>query len=275
VTEVSIRILEGIPRWVIYLLLTIVMAYPIARPIGLPIPVTEYSQGVYDAVEGLKEGDVVCYETNVGVGRIPELHPGQIALLQHILTKPVKMIMIMQEVEAPKVLVDYTLPELDFMGKKYGEDYVVLGYLPGFETGAAAFATDIHSQFEKDYYGTPIGNLPMMENIKSMEDITIILGTAGTESIYYIRQWVEPYGVKLALATHSMNFPSFIPYYDAGQYVGLLDGIRGAAEYEVLTNNPGRAVAGSDALSSGTMLTIILVIMGNLGYTITRTRGKR
>jgi hypothetical protein len=268
------NMLQNIPTWVIYILLIVLMAYPIARPIGLPVPVTEYSRGLYDAVEALQPGDIVVYETNLGVGRIPELHSGQVALLQHLFSKPIKIVIVGQYVDSPKVLADNSMPMVDTMGKVYGVDYVNLGFLPGLETGAAAFAKDMASQFEKDYYGTPISQIPLMQNIGGFENVAFITGSAGTESIYFIRQWVEAYGLKMALNTHSMNFPNFIPYYQAGQYAGLLDGIRGAAEYELLTNNPGRAVAGTDALSTGTLLTVILILIGNLGYTIDRLGGK-
>ena len=50
------------------------------------------------------------------------------------------------------------------------------------------------------------------------------------------------------------------------QIKGLLIGLRSAAEYELLIEKPGIAVAQMDAQSAAHAVILILIILGNLGY---------
>ena len=56
----------------------------------------------------------------------------------------------------------------------------------------------------------------------------------------------------------------------SGQYKGLLAGLRGAAEYELLTDYPGSAILGMDAQSAAHFLVIALIAIGNIGFFLTR-----
>jgi hypothetical protein len=44
--------------------------------------------------------------------------------------------------------------------------------------------------------------------------------------------------------------------------------MRGAAEYEILVNHPGKAVAGMDAQSFAHVLIVLFIILGNVGYVL-------
>jgi hypothetical protein len=59
---------------------------------------------------------------------------------------------------------------------------------------------------------------------------------------------------------------SFYPFLSAGQMVGLLGGLKGAAEYEMLIDKPGMGQRGMDAQSVCHLVIILLVIAGNVGY---------
>jgi hypothetical protein len=61
----------------------------------------------------------------------------------------------------------------------------------------------------------------------------------------------------------------------SGQINGLIGGLRGAAEYEILIGQKGKAVAGMDAQSATHIAIIVLVIMCNLFYFSSRNRARR
>jgi hypothetical protein len=52
----------------------------------------------------------------------------------------------------------------------------------------------------------------------------------------------------------------------SGQINGLIGGLRGAAEYEGLVGQKGRAIAGMDAQSATHLAIIMLVLTCNLFY---------
>ena len=60
--------------------------------------------------------------------------------------------------------------------------------------------------------------------------------------------------------------PGLYPLLRSGQINGLIGGLRGAAEYESLIGQKGKAVAGMDAQSATHVAIIVLVIMCNLVY---------
>jgi hypothetical protein len=56
------------------------------------------------------------------------------------------------------------------------------------------------------------------------------------------------------------------PLLRSGQINGLIGGLRGAAEYESLIGQKGRAVAGMDAQSATHAAIVVLVVLCNLFY---------
>ena len=72
-----------------------------------------------------------------------------------------------------------------------------------------------------------------------------------------------------------MSAPRFYPLIDTGQINGLLGGLRGAAEYEILLNREGKAIAGMDAQSATHFLIIFLIVVCNLFYFLTGQEGRR
>jgi len=69
--------------------------------------------------------------------------------------------------------------------------------------------------------------------------------------------------------------PGLYPLLRSGQINGLIGGLRGAAEYETLIDQKGRAIAGMDAQSATHLAIIVLVIICNIFYFLLRKQGKQ
>jgi len=271
--EVMVKELD--PR-LMYLLLFIVVGAPLIRPLGLPLPITEPVLALYNKIESLPPGSIVLFEYGVGAASWPEHGPSNIAVLKHLLSKDVKLILIsLYTAEGPTLFATRIKPAIEsYLEKKtYGVDYVDFGYITGYETAMAAIAENVHKALSVDVYGTPVEKIPLMKNVKSAEDIDLVVATAYCEP--YIRQFYTPYGVPVAIMTWGMNAPGYMPYIDAGQLCGMLAGIRGAAEYETLIGSPGEGISSADALSLSHLLVIALVIIGNIQYILTKERSGR
>jgi hypothetical protein len=65
-----------------------------------------------------------------------------------------------------------------------------------------------------------------------------------------------------------------MPFVQAGQVKGLLQGLRGAAEYELLSGSAGIAAAGMDAQSLGHLLIIGSILVGNVAYFMSKKQPK-
>jgi hypothetical protein len=67
--------------------------------------------------------------------------------------------------------------------------------------------------------------------------------------------------------------PRCYTFLQTKQLVGLLAGMRGAAEYERLSENYGLATIGMDSQSVIHLLIVFFIIVGNISYFVTR-KGK-
>lgn len=274
------RMIE-VDRRVIYLLVFILIMWPLLQPMGLPVPITAITRKVYDAVEAVPDGGMILFSANHGFASLPENGPQLWALMQHVFDlqarKPgIRIIFHGFWIEGTMVADTY----LKKLGKgpddpNYGKTYVNLGWIPLAEVGMATWATDIHRTTAKDMYGIDTGTIPLMKDLKTLTDImdkyphvlliTVESGTPGIPE--FLRQWQEPYKVKnIVTACTAVVTPGNMPYVAAGQLIGVVDGLSGAAQYEVLIRRPGEASAGTDALSMTHFLVIVFVVIGNIGY---------
>jgi len=263
---------------IIYGLAWIFVLFPLLSPLGLPIPISGDSIAWKSFIDNdIQDGDTVIFTLMYGTSGMPELFPMSVATMKHILEKDVKFIVVSFWTEGPLVF-DTLLGQVDpaDYGKIYGEDWIRLGYLPGGETAMGAFATSFQNTVPRDYVeGNSLDSFPIMADIKSAEDIDLIIsfetGTPGTPE--WLRQWNTPYGVPQITGCIGVSVPGIIPYINSGQLSALLPGLTVSAEYEVLLNKPGLAVAGVDAVSTSHLLVVMLVILGNITYFMTKEDG--
>lgn len=268
--------LQHIDRKIIYLVLLIAVALPLLSPIGLPVSIGKETTGIYDAVEALQPGDVVALAFDYSPSSYSEMHPQAAAAFTHLMLKPGIKVVMLAFWETGPMFAQEVIDKLDLHGKQEGVDFVNLGYVPGGETAMSAFAGDIYNTFPKDYKGKAIASLPMMAGIKTGADIDLMIEiTGGSPGVpEMIRQLQGPYGVKYAAGLPAISVPIYMPYMNSGQMIGLMSGLRGAAEYEMLLKEPGKGVAAMDALSATHLVMIAFILIGNIGYFVQKSRQK-
>jgi hypothetical protein len=77
------------------------------------------------------------------------------------------------------------------------------------------------------------------------------------------------------MMAHSMAGSTLLPYYLSGNLKGLAVGVRGGAELEKLTGFYGDATIRMDAINITHIMFVLIIILGNVGYTITRMKLRR
>jgi hypothetical protein len=259
---------------IIYFILFVLIAFPLLHPIGLPLPIDKDCKDVYNKIESLNAGDVAVLTQNIGGGNRAELYPQYKAVLEHLLRKDgVKIILEEEGTEAP-VFSQLVLQELNaFKRKTYGVDFVDLGYIPGDEAAIAGLSRDLHALVSKDYYGTPIDQIPMLKDVNTAKDFTIVMDiTASADSQFWLNQAYAPYGTAIALGLASAKVPDATAYYKAGQIFGILESLKGAGQYEFLIGSPGSAIIGMDAQSLAHLYIAILIIFGNTVFFLGRKK---
>jgi len=252
-------------RHIIYLALTVLIAIPLISPLGLPVTVTRYTVDMYDAIEALPRGSAVGASISWGSANWPETGPQMTAILQHLFRKPVRIVLASWTVEGP-MLFERILSNIDKGEKKYGDDYVLLPYIPGIETAFAAYAADIvAASGGVDYYGKRLSELSAVKGVKTIDDLAYQIFTTNTSIDGEMRQWSR-FKVKLGVALLGGSVPGAMPYVVSGRIVGMINGIRGAAEYELLLKKPGLGLKSTDAVSLTHVLALALIVAGNVVY---------
>lgn len=269
--------LTSLPREVVMSLVIIAMVIPALNPLGLPLMTGDMAKAWYDTVDALPEGSVILMDIGYGSGGYPSLGPGNIAALHQMFEKDLKVVLMATDLEGTMMyplIMDSVKPEENY-GLVYGEDYVFIGYIAGEQTAMSGVLGDLKALVSMDYQGTSIDSLSLMDNINGADDFDLVvyLTTAGGTAEGWVYQAYSQYNKDLIGGVLSMMTTSIKPYYDSGQILGIMDGIKGAADLEFITGHPGDAIISSDILTFTQILVLILLLVGNVSYLMLKREG--
>lgn len=262
--------LTSLPREIVLGLVLISMIIPTLKPLGLPLMVGTMAKDWYDTVDALPEGSIVLFDIGFGAGGYPSLGPATIASFHQFFEKNLKVIIMATAIEGSMMyplIMDAVQPETRY-GAVYGEDYAFIGYIAGGQTAMAGVLGDLHAIVTVDYKGTPINQITLLKDVKGSEDYVLVsyITTSGDTSEGWVYQAYSAYNKDVVGGFLSMMTPTMKPYYDTRQLLGVLDGVKGAADMEFLTGHPGDAIKSSDVLSFSQTLVVIFIIVGNIAY---------
>jgi hypothetical protein len=264
-------------RW-LYALMIFVIALALLRPIGLAIVPSADTQKVYDIIENLPPGSIVWMGMEFSAGGIPELMPAILSMIRQGWKEGRDLRFVcagMWQMAGDMAEQAFSTVKSEFPDKQYGVDWVNIGYKPGGEVLLQQYQSNIIETAQGvDFYGQDLNQFPLMKEFTSLKQAEVIAifctGTPGEKE--YIKHVTSPNNIPLIEAAISVSIPECMPLVQAGQIKGLIAGMKGAAEYEVLVGSPGSATAGMDAQSFSHALIIIFMILGNIGYVLTKNK---
>ncbi len=262
------RLMKIDVRW-LYLLMAIFVTFPLLRPLGLPLAITKEVRTTFERVNSMvSAGDIVLVDVDFDPSSAPELLPQFLAMGKHLLQKKARIISFSMTAGGFMYQRDFTenIAQKEY-GYKYGEDIISLPYKAGNEAAYASFGKDMKALYTEDYYGKPLSSLPLWSQIKTPKDADLcICYCAGDQAVWLIRQVGQVTGVPVMNGTVASSGAFMTPYWASGQMVGFVVGMSGAAEYELLSKNPGSAAGAMDGQSFGHILITLFVVLGNIGY---------
>ena len=267
-----LNMLQNIDRRIIYVVLLIAVSVPLISPIGIPLLVNPSTQSVYDSVEALSANDVVLLAFDYSPGSAADLHPQAEAVVAHLNKKGIKWVAVAFWADGP-MMCDLIINKYEAAGGKYGTDFANLGYMTGGENAIKIFGQDPYV-ITQDTRGNATTSLPIMQGIQTVADFAYIIEFASGNPGYgeWLRQVIDPMGIKFAAGVVTVSAPQAIPFYSSGQLDGLLQGLRGGAEYEVLVGVPGAGASMMDASSLGHMVIIGFILLGNIAFFLTKKK---
>jgi len=269
--------LQWIDVRILYLIILITLVIPMFKPLGLPVAVSENTNKVYETIESLPDGSVIWVSHDTGPGNAPELNPMISALARQAFRKNCKIIAtsFFNEMVGPALTQEYIEVVANEMGKVYGVDWINLGFRTNAFPAIIRIMIDDIKQGagNVDWSGKPLDQFPIMEEVKSIKDDVDLIFTTSVGTPGY-GQWMEyvaePLHKPLTGGASLTMYSGMQHYVRSGQLKGCLGGLRGAAEYEQLVGKPGKGLAGMDAQSMAHMTVIVFLILGNIGYLLSK-----
>lgn len=274
-------------RW-IFLAMGLSVLIPILLKTEFPETATAQSQAVFDEVEKLKPGDKVLMAWDWDPASAGELEPMATAFALHCASKKLKLY-FMAIYPLGSQMSENTINDVikvDFPDMKYGEDYVNLGYKPGYEGVIKVIVNNLRELYPTDARGTNLDQIPMCRGVTNIQDMKLIINVSS--GYPGIKEWVQyaatPYKNKFKLVGGCTGVQASLMYpYIPQQLAGQLGAIKGAAEYENLVTakyapdspreiyKEGRRRMGPQLIAH--MLMITLIVLGNVIYFVQRSRG--
>ena len=227
-------------RW-IFLSMFLAVAIPILLELEFPEKPTKLAQDVFDEIEKLQPGDKVLLAFDYDPASEGELGPMATSFILHCANKKLKMYFLSLFPVGPQMVEDGITKVIltDFPDLVYGEDYVNLGYKPGYEGVIKVIMTDLRELYTTDARGQNIDQIPMCQDVENVQDMKLIVNVfAGYPGS---KEWVQygttayPDKIKMVAGVTGVQAPYMYPYVPK-QLKGLLGAIKGAAEYETLVN---------------------------------------
>jgi hypothetical protein len=268
-------------RWV-YLTLFVAVIVSLLLHFTIPVPISKEARNIYNYVEGLGAGDAIHLALDYDPSVSAELDPMTLSILKQCFAKDIKVIITALHQFGPALAaerIDTAVARHEALtGEKKinGADFVYLGYKPYPVLIILGMGQNYRIPFPRDYYGVPLDSLPMMSDIRNYSDVKAVINISGTSATdWWISYGNGRYGVPLAIGVTGVMATEYYPYLQTDQIFGLLGGLKGAAEYEMLVKTPGPAVEGMKVQIVAHAIIILFIVIGNVGFFAMRRSEKR
>lgn len=274
---------QTLDRRVIFLFIALSVSLPLLFHVIFPEKISPIVASMFERVENLPEGSRVLISFDYSPSTVPEVQPMVDAVVRHCAARNQKLY-LMALWGTGQNITDETIERVikpEFPHYRYGEDYLNLGYKSGNQGLINVILTDLKKMYTTDVHGTAIDSIPMMGPIRNLKNFDIIFtfggGFPGT------KEWVlfagDPGRIPVASGVTAVQAPLLYPYYPT-QLLGLMGGIKGAAEYEselirrhprfADVPHPGIDMMGPQAVAH--IVIMIFIVIGNAAYFAGRRR---
>ena len=234
--------IQSLDRRYIYIIVALSIIIPLLIPFNSRIDTTKPTEDVYQMIDSFagKPNKAILMNFSHNASTLAELFPMEVAILRHCFERDVKVFTLcFMPDTAP--LVDYAIntAKEDFSNIKAGVNYCNFGYKPRslFLPILVGMGENVAEAVETDSEGRKLENLPIIEGIKNYDDLNLVIDFSASGSVF---SWVTyaraKFGANVAAGVTAVMAADNYPYLQSGQLIGMLAGIKGAAEYEKLVD---------------------------------------
>lgn len=233
--------MQALDRRYIYLVVALAIILPLIIPFNSRTYVTEPTENVYkkiDSFTGRKDRAILmCFSHDAST--MAELFPMEVAILRHCFERKIQVFTICF-MPAAKPLMDYAIQTAkEEYNVQSGIDYCNFGYKPWglFLPILLGMGDDIAEAVDIDDEGRKIANLEIMKEIRNYNEMNLVIDFAASAAVHsWITYARARFGANVAAGITAVMAADNYPYLQTGQLIGMLSGLKGAAEYEKLVD---------------------------------------
>lgn len=267
--------LASIDRRIIFLAILLAVLIPFVVKFPQPVHVSKESQDLYDWVERIPDGSTIMLTFDYYPSTLAEVEPMSRAAVKQCWRKNLKLISMttvplggpnITNVVLDDMAKNWAVEELG-IEKKYGIDYVNLGYKPDYKAVILGMGDSFRKIYPTDFYGVSLDSFPIMQGVDNYGDVEFLFIVSDNG---IVDEWVtlanRQFGLPMGAGVTAVMAPKFYSYLQSRQMVGLLGGMKGAAEYEYLIDSPGAATLFMGPQSTVHIMIILFILIGNISY---------
>lgn len=269
--------LQQIDRRILYLILVVMVSIPIVYPMRIKNAVAPMSRSLWETIDQTPRNKVVLLSSTWSNSTRGE-NGGQCrAILEHMMSRKIRFLVSSFTPQGTKVARDIIESLSPKYGYVYGRDWVHLGFQASSNNFVKGINADFRGTVKKDVMRkAPLASFPLMSEVKSIDDVHIVVEVSASASHYVWIQFLKP-GVRIGFCPTSVMAPEALPYYSSGQLCGILWGAKGAYDYEQLNVEHGTGSFGTGQrymgpVSAAFALIIVSIAVGNIAMFSARRR---
>ncbi len=266
-----------VERRVVFVFIFVAVAAPLLFPMTFEEEATPVVKGLFNYIEELPEGSHVLLAFDFDPAMAPEVQPMANAISRHCLERNLRVIFMSLWATGQSLMTtslnSAILPE--FPHKVDGVDYINIGYKAGNEGVLNVIVSDFRRMFPTDVNGVALDSTQIFRGIESCQDLKLIVALGGGRP--GPKEWVlfvgDPGDVPIGVGVAAVVAPQLYPYYPR-QIIGILGGVKGAAEYEselvhhhpkfADADKPGLRMMGPQTLAH--VVIMAFIVIGNVAY---------
>jgi hypothetical protein len=228
-------------RW-IYIVVALAIILPLAIPYNSDNITTQYTENVYQMIDSFsgRQDRALLLSFWHDAATMPELFPMEVAILRHCFERNVKVFMLTWMPQGAPI-IDYAINTVkeEYPNIKSGEDYCNFGYIPvqlAMPT-ILGMGDNISTAVKTDAEGRKVENLPIMQGLNNYSELNLVVEFSGSSAGGTWLVYARPkFGLNIAVGVTAVMAADEYPYLQSGQFIGMLAGLKGAAEYEKLVD---------------------------------------
>lgn len=228
-------------RW-IYIVIALAIVIPLLIPYNSDNVTSPPTENVYKMIDEMagKENRAVLLSFWHDSSTMPELYPMEIAILRHCFERNIKVFTLsFLPTGAPIIDMAINTVKEEYPDIQSGVNYCNFGYIPAalIMPTIIGMGDNIAKAVPNDAEGRKTENLPIMKGINSYSEMNLVIEFSGSVAGGYWLTYARPkFGTNIAVGVTAVMAADEYPYLQSGQFIGMLAGLKGAAEYEKMVD---------------------------------------